>query len=139
MMDSPGMGTGILGRVGERVLSWIALALIVAGGVAIWQMGPAARGAIWSGIWRTTAWVVFAAAVPWASRLVIRRVMEAGTNWAAVALLGALLVLDIVAALVLMTAWPSGGWGWMACLGALALVGTYNYLVTEYLAQTAGG
>ena len=32
-----------------------------------------------------------------------------------------------------------GGWFWLACLAALALAGTYNYLVTEYLAETAGG
>jgi hypothetical protein len=33
---------------------------------------------------------------------------------------------------------PGDGWSWFACLGAIAVVGTYNYLVTEYLADMAG-
>lgn len=133
------MNGGILGRVGERVLSWIALGLLVFAGIAIWQMGPETRGAIWGGIWRSVAWVLIAAAAPWAARLFIRRVLEQGTNWAGVVLLAALLGIDLVAGLLLITAWPASGWGWTACLAALAVAATYNYLVIEYLAQMAGG
>lgn len=130
---------GLLSRVGERVLSFLAIALLVGVGVAIWQMGPEMRAAIWSGIWRTAAWLLIAAAAPWSARLLIRRVLETGTNWAGFGLLAALVVLDLVAALLLMTGWPAGFWGWAASLALLGLAGTYNYLVTEYLADQAGG
>lgn len=130
---------GILSRVSERVISFIAIGFLILLGVAIWQMDPATRGAIWSAIWRTGVWLVIAAAIPWSARLFISRILEMGTNWASVGLLAGLLVLDLIAAALLMTGWPSGGWGWVAALAALAVAGTYNYLVTEYLAFKAGG
>ncbi len=131
-------GGGILGRLGEKVLGWIALGLIVALGAAIVFMEEDTRAAIWSGIWRTIAWIVIVAALPWVSRFFIRRLLEVGSNWAGVVLLAVLVLLDAIAGLVLMGGWPSGGWGWLAALAALAIVGTYNYLVTEYLAEQTG-
>jgi hypothetical protein len=84
-------------------------------------------------------WVVIVAAVPWSAKLFIRRILEAGTNWAAVGLLGGLMAVDVIAALLLMTGWPGSVWSWLAAIGVLAVVGTYNYLVTEYLSEMAGG
>ena len=40
---------------------------------------------------------------------------------------------------VWLEVYPNGGWFWFACLAALSLAGTYNYLVTEYLSEMAGG
>jgi len=132
-------GGGILGRLGEKLLTWIGLALLVFLAIAIWRMEPETRAAIWSGIWRTVVWVAIAAAVPWSAKLFIRRILETGTNWAGVGLLAGLLAVDLLAALLLMTGWPAGFWSWLAALGAIALAGTYNYLVTEYLSEMAGG
>ena len=132
-------GGGILGRVGERVLSWLVFGLIVLAGVGIWALGPDGRAALWSGIWRTTAWLLIVAALPWIGRLFVRRVLDAGTNWAGVVWLVGLLLADIIAAVLLMTAWPMSGWGWFAVVAVVAAVGTYNFLVTEYLADQAGG
>jgi len=134
-METP---AGIFGRLAERVLGWIALALLLAAGWAIYQMPGATKAAIWSGLWRTVVWFGVAAAIPWSGRLFMRRVLEIGSNWAGLALLAALTAADLVAALVLMTGWPTGGWAWAAALLALAAAGTYNYLVTEYLAEAAG-
>jgi hypothetical protein len=220
---------GILGRLGEKVLGWIALALLILIGVAIWRMDPVLRTAIWQGAWRTVFWIIIAAALPWSGRFFIRRVLDFGSNWAGVGLLAALTVVDLGAGLLLLSgcdatvearrlavaseaeerpqqeaqSMPSlppsadatgvvrqkladvaegaagvaeraaerlrgandgkaseveqnataaesetaagesegghGGWFWFACLAALALAGTYNYLVTEYLAEMAGG
>jgi len=55
-------GGGILGRLGEKLLTWIGLALLVFLAIAIWRMEPETRAAIWSGIWRTVVWVAIAAA-----------------------------------------------------------------------------
>lgn len=135
-METPG---GILGRLGEKILGWIALGVLVFLGIAVYQMPADTKAAIWSGIWRTLSWLAIVAAVPWSARLLIRRVLEAGTNWAGAALVAGLTLVDVVAGYALMTGWPASGWGWAALLGALALAGTYNYLVAEYLAETAGG
>ncbi|MGE0480071.1 MAG: hypothetical protein AB7Q17_06320 [Phycisphaerae bacterium] len=132
-------GSGLLSRVGERVLSWLALGALIALGVAIWQLAPETKAAIWSGIWRTGAWLAIAALVPWGVRPVIRRVANADTNWAGLGLLAVLLAVDLVAAAMLMTALPAGVWSWILALAALALVCTYNYLVAEYLAERFGG
>lgn len=129
---------GIFGRLGEKVLGWIALLLIVFIGIAIYRMPAETKAAVWSGIWRTAAWVAIAAALPWSSRLFIRRALEAGSNWTGVGLMGALIGADIIAGLLLMTGWPSGGWSWFICLAALGVVGTYNYLVSEYLSEQTG-
>jgi FtsH-binding integral membrane protein len=137
MMESP--GGGILGRVAEKVLSLIGLALVVLCGVALYRMEPQTRQAIWEGIWRTVVWVVIATALPWVTRFFVSRILEVGSNWAGVILLAAFTLVDLLAGLILMKGWPSGGWGWTAALTALAVAGLYNYLVTEYLAQQAGG
>lgn len=134
-MESP----GIFGRLGEKVLGWIALGLLIFLGIAIYQMPGETKAAIWSAIWRGFLWLAFVLAVPWSARLLMRRVLEAGTNWAGVALIGAFVVADAVVGILLMTGWPDGAWAWLATLGLLTAAGTYNYLVTEYLAEMAGG
>ena len=131
--------SGILARLGEKTASWVILALIVILGITIYQMPAETRAAIWSSIWRSVAWVAMVAAVPWSARLFIKRILEFGSNWAGVAMIGGLVVVDILAAVLLMTGWPAGAWGWLASLGALAVAGTYNYLVTEYLSEMVGG
>ena len=136
-MEKP--GGGILGRLAERVLSLIALAFVVLCAVALYRMEPQTRQAIWAGIWRTAVWLVIAAGLPWITRLFIGRLLEFGSNWAGVGLLAVLVLVDAVAGVVLMKGWPSGGWGWIAALAALAVAGLYNYLVAEYLSQQAGG
>jgi len=132
-------GGGILARLSEKMLTWIGLALLVFLVIAIWKMPPETRAAIWSGIWRSVVWVVIAAAVPWSAKLYIRRILDARTNWAGAGLLAGLVAVDVIAALLLMTGWPGGVWSWLAAIGALAVAGTYNYLVTEYLSEMAGG
>lgn len=127
-----------LSRLSERVLSWVALGLIVGAGIGLWQMGPEARGALWSGAWRSVAWLAIVAAVPWSATLYIRRLGDFGSNWAGVILLASLLLVDVVIAVLLMTAWPAGLWTWLAALALLALAAAYNFLVTEYLADQAG-
>jgi FtsH-binding integral membrane protein len=136
-MESP--RGGMLGRLLEKVLSLVALALVVLCAVAIYRMEPQTRQAIWAGIWRTVVWIVLVAGLPWISRLFIGRLLEAGSNWAGVVLLGLLTLVDAVVGLILMRGWPSGGWSWLAALAALAVTGLYNYLVAEYLAEKAGG
>ncbi len=131
-------GGGIFGRLAEKVLGWVALGALILLGVAIYQTPAATKAAIWSGIWRTVAWCVIVAALPWACRWFIGRVIDAGSNWAGVALIGALTAMNVVAALLLMTMWPSGVWTWLLSFGALVLAGSYNYLVCEYLAETSG-
>lgn len=128
---------GILGRLGEKVLGWVALALIVLTAIGIWQMGPERRGAILEGIWHTVLWLVIVAAVPWSATLFMKRLLEIGENWVGMVLLAALFVVDVLAGLFLMTGWPSGMWGWTAVIAALGVAGTYNYLVTAYLADMA--
>ena len=130
---------GILSRLAEKALGWVVLGLLIALGVALWQMGPARRMAIWSAVWRTAAWVVIAGGLPWVTRFFIKRILAVGSNWAGAVLLVALTAVDAVAGLILLRGWPAGGWGWLAALAALALAGTYNYLVSEYLSEEAGG
>jgi hypothetical protein len=221
-------GGGILGRLGEKMLGWIALGLLIVLAIAIWRMDPVVRTAIWQGIWRTILWVVIAAALPWSARLFIRRILDVSSNWAGVGLLAAFVAVDLGVGLLMVsgcdtsieakrlavasetaddatkgepplaTAPPSADatgvlreklaevaegaadvaqsaaeqlrgdedgnvspaepdaaaaeteaagdetdrghsvWFWSACLAALALAGTYNYLVTEYLAEMSG-
>jgi len=133
-VKSPGM----LGRLSEKVIGWIALAGLILGAVAVYQMPGETKGAIWSGVWRSVAWVVVAAALPWTSWLFIGRIAHAGTNWAGIALIAAFVVADIVAAMLLMTGWPPTGWAWAGGIAILTVAGSYNYLVAEYLAERSG-
>ena len=131
-------GGNILTRLGEKTIGWIILGLLLFLGYAIYQMPAETKGYIWSCIWRSVVWTLIAAAVPWSARLVVRRIAEIGSNWAGAGLLAALVVLDMIAGTLLMTGWPTGFWPWIATLGALTIAATYNYLVIEYLADTAG-
>lgn len=132
-METPG---GILSRLSEKVLGWVALAVVVLIAIAIYQMPAATKSAIWSGLWRSTLWVALVAALPWLGRLVIRRLVQTGTNWAGVALIGGFTLAQALLGMLLMTSWPSGGWGWFVAIGALALATIYNFLVADYLADT---
>ncbi len=138
-MESPGGGSGLVGRLTERVLGYVALGLVALGGVALYRMGPDGRTAIWEAIWRTATWLGISAVLPWAARVFMARVLELRSNWAGVALIAGLTLLNVAVGVFLLTAWPAGGWQWTAALVALALAGTYNYLVTEYLADQADG
>lgn len=128
----------IWGRLSERIIGWIALAGIVAAGIAIWQMDAQTRWAIWQTIWKTIVWLVVAAALPWSGRLFIGRLLELSTNWAGVGLIAGFTLVNAVFGMILLGGFPSGGWGWLAALAALSVVGTYNFLVAEYLAEQAG-
>jgi hypothetical protein len=132
-------GGGIFGRLSEKVLGYIALALIVLAGIGLWQMGAEGRGALWGGIWRTTAWLVITAAIPWTARLFIGRILEIGSNSAGLALIAGFTLANGIVGLILLGGLPAGGWGWTASLAALAAAGTYNFLVAEYLSEQAGG
>lgn len=125
----------MLSRLTEKALGWVVLGLLVFLGIAIYQMPAETKSAIWSTIWRTVVWALFSATLPWSATLFMRRIVEAGTNWAGIGLIAGLTLVNVIAGLVLMTAWPSGGWGWAAVLGALAAAGTYNFLVAEYLGE----
>lgn len=131
-------GGGILGRLGEKVLGWLALAALLGLGFAIYQMGPQARGAILDGAAKTLFWIVLCAALPWSSWFFIRRLLAFGTNWAGFALLAGFLLIEVLVGLYLLGGPPAGGWGWLASLAAVAVAGTYNFLVTEYLAEQYG-
>ena len=131
-------GGGMLARLSEKAFGWVILAGIVALGFAIYQMPSETKWTIWNGIWKSIVWVVLAAGLPWSARLFLSKVAEFGSNWAGVVLLGVFVTIDLVVGLLLMGGLPSGGWGWTAALAALLLAGTYNYLVTEYLADTVG-
>lgn len=132
-------GGGFLGRVGERVVSWIALGLLILLGVAIWRMQPETRTAIWENTWRTGVWIALAGLIPWIGAAFMSRLLAVGSNWGGVVLLAAYFVLDLGFGIALLRGWPAGGWGWFAGLAALGVAGTYNYLVSEYLAERAGG
>lgn len=122
----------------ERVLSGVAFVIVIAIGWSIYQMPAATKKAILAGIWYTIVWLVLSGALPWSTKLFVTRILELGSNWAGVALIGGFTLINIVLGLVFLGGFPSGGWSWFASLGAIAVVGTYNYLVTEYLADMAG-
>ena len=124
---------GIFGRLGEKVLGWIALALLIGIAYGIYQMPAETKAVVWKGIWTTLAWIAIAAAAPWSARLFMRRIMEVASNWAAAGLVGGFVLIDLIAGLILKD-FPDGGWSWFFSLAALAVAGTYNYLVMEYLA-----
>lgn len=132
-------GSTLLGRLGEKVLGWAALGLILLVAVAVYQTPADTKQAIWSGLWRSIMWLSIVAIVPWSARLYIRRVLEVGENWAGLALIVGLTLVDVLAGWWLMTAWPVSGWAWLTIIGALGLAATYNYFVTEYLAEISGG
>lgn len=135
-MESP---RGIFGRLGEKVLGWIALGLLILAGIGLWRIGPEGRGAVWSAIWRTGFWLAVSAALPWLGRLFVGRLLELSTNWAGSALIAVFTLVNVLLGLILIGGLPTGGWGWFAALAALGTAGTYNYLVSEYLAEQAGG
>lgn len=128
---------GMLSRLIERTIGWVILAALIGLGVLIWQMSPETRSAILSGIWRSTAWLLLALATPWAAALFIGRILSAGTNAAAAALLAGLSLVNILTGVMLLTGWPSGAWRWSAAVAALVGAGTYNFLVAQYLAERA--
>jgi hypothetical protein len=129
---------GMASRIVERLLSFLAIALVVALGVWVYRLGPDGRQAVWSAAWRGVVWLAIVAAAPWSGRVFIRRLLEMGSNWAPLAFLGVVLIADVMVGVLLLTAWPASAWGWLLALGALGVAGSYNYLVAAYLADEFG-
>jgi hypothetical protein len=130
--------SSILGRLGEKTLGWIALGVLILIGVWIYRLGEAGRGDLWNWVWRSGVWLAIVAAVPWSTKLFIRRVLDRSSNMASVALIGSLTAVDALAGMLLLYHWPTGWW-WLATLVVLAVAGVYNYLVSEYVSEMAGG
>jgi hypothetical protein len=126
---------GITGRLFEKILGWVALGLLIALGFAIYKIGPEV---VWNGFWRTVVWTGVVAALPWSARLFMGRLIEFGSNWAGFVLLAVLVLVDTVIGRALLQHWPISAWGWIAGLAAVAIAGTYNFLVAEYLSEQAG-
>lgn len=137
-MAEGGTGGGILGRLFERILGWIALALLLAAAFGIYRLGPVGRQALLDGFWKALVWLMLVATLPWTARFYMSRLLEFRTNWAGLILLAAFVLVEALVGLLLLGGWPSGGWSWFAALAALAVAGTYNFLVAEYLAEQAG-
>ena len=133
-MDPSGVSANTT-RASLPILTVVAVALVGLGAYALYAMGPGGRAALWTGVGRTIAWVIIAGVLPWSAKAFIGRILAAGTNWAGLALIAAYTTIDLIAGRLLMGAWPASGWGWLAALAALGIAGSYNYLVTEYLAQ----
>ena len=120
-------GLGILGRLSEKVLGWIALVLLILLGIAAYQIGWAGWAMIWTALWKTVVWMAIVGAIPWSSRLFIDRILETGSNWASAVVLVAFVLIDVVVSLVILDGLPSGVWAWVAALAALGVAGGYNY------------
>lgn len=135
-MEQP--GSGILGRLGEKILGWIALGVLILIGVWIYWIGAAGRDELWNWIWRTALWLALVAAVPWTAKLFIQRILELSSNWAGAGVLAVFTALDVVVGALLVLRWPTGWW-WLATLALVGVAGVYNYLVTEYVSEQAGG
>ena len=130
---------GLFSKLGDKILTVVAVALVGLGAYALYAMGQPGRAALWAGIWHTVAWLVIAAGLPWSAKTVIRRILAVGSNWAGIALIAGYTLVDLIAGRLLMGGWPGSGWSWLFALAALGVAGSYNYLVTEYLAEQAGG
>lgn len=130
---------GILGRLGEKVLGWIAFAAFALLCITIWQMPAETKTAIWQGVWKTIVWLIIAAALPWSGQFFMRRLLERSSNWAGAGLIASLTGVNLLLGLWLLGGLPAGGWGWLAALAALTVAGAYNFLVSEYLAERVGG
>ncbi len=130
---------GIFARLIDKALTAIALIGVVAAGLALWQMGPAGRGALWQTIWSIGLWLILIAALPWSGWLLLRRLLTIESNWAGVAWVAALSGADAVLGVWIFGGWPAAAWHWVAALATLIVGGAYNYLVSEYLADELGG
>lgn len=129
----------MLGRLGEKVIGWIALGLLVLLGYGIYRMGPEGRGAVMSATGNTIFWIVLVAALPWTTRVAIKRLVEIGENWVGLVLLAVFTLIDLGVGMYLIGGWPTGMWGWLASIAAIGIAGSYNYLVCEYVAERYGG
>ena len=132
-------GSGILGRLGEKVLGWIAFGLLALGAYGVYSLGPQGRGAIAAAAGRIAMFVGLVVVLPWFTRFFIKRLLAIGENWVGLALIAGLTLIDLFVGLWLLGGLPSGFWGWLICLTILGLLATYNFFVCEYLAETLGG
>ena len=129
---------GILSGAAERMLAWVGFALVLFAAFSIYNIPGETKQAIWDGIWRTIFWFVIVAAVPWSGKLFIKRILEIGENWVGLAMIAGFVFVDLLVGWFTLTGWPSSGWGWAALTAAVAIAVTYNYLVSQYLAEMAG-
>lgn len=122
---------------GKVIAGMVALA-VVAGGISWWQMEPAARDSILTGIGRFAAWLGVVLALPWATFFVIGRIAKLESNLA-----GALLVIGYTLAEFALLVWLfyaslSGPTTWTFAGAAGLVAGVYNLFACDWIAEKAG-
>ncbi|MFH1746763.1 MAG: hypothetical protein ABIG44_06925 [Planctomycetota bacterium] len=129
---------GFVGRLFEKVITWVVLAILLCVGFTLYKLGATGRQALMDALWKSTLWILVVAALPWSFQLFKARILEMGVNWVGLVVLGAFVLVDIIVGLILLGGAPPGLWPWLATLAVLGLATAYNFLVTEYISEQAG-
>jgi len=118
-----------------KIVTALAVLAVVAGAISWWQMDPATRTALLSGVGRIGLWVGVVLLWPWASAPILGRVARLESNLA-----GGVLVAAYTLAETALLAWlfhwrlPTATAWTFVVFGAL-VAGVYNLLICDWIAE----
>ncbi|HEX4124229.1 MAG TPA: hypothetical protein VHY37_05830 [Tepidisphaeraceae bacterium] len=122
------------GIVGKIVAGVVGLA-VVAGGISWYEMAPATREALVSGVGRFFSWLGIMLLVPWASFFIIGWVARFESNRAGALLVGGYTVAEAIA-LAWLFHWQLHGATAIICfVAAVLLAAAYNLLICDWIAE----
>jgi hypothetical protein len=122
------------GIVGKIVAGAVGLA-VIAGGISWYEMDPATRSALLSGVGRFFSWLGVMLLVPWASFFVIGWVARFESNRAGALLVGGYTVAE-GGGLAWLFGWRLHGATAIICFAAAVLLAAaYNLLICDWIAE----
>jgi hypothetical protein len=124
----------LLKAIGLKIVGGLTALGVLLAAIAFWQMEPATRQALWTGIGRLLGWTVVVLAVPWVTFAFIGYIARFERNAAGAALVGGYTVAE-VAWLVWLFQGVLSGAGWLLVAAAGTLAALYNLLACDWIAE----
>ena len=125
----------MLNSLVSKIVTGLLVLAVVAGGISWWQLDPAARHAVLSGVGQFVAWLGVVLLLPWATFFLIGRVARLESNAAGAALVGIYTLLE-AAWLGWVYGWAGHGpAGWTLLAAAVLFAAAYNVLVCDWIAD----
>jgi hypothetical protein len=125
----------VLKSVGSKVATGVAALVVVAGAISWWQMDPATRQGVITGLGRFGAWLAVVLLLPWATFFLIGRIAKLESNLAGAVLVGIYTIAEFAVLVWLFNPTLTTPAAWTAAAAAGLLAGVYNLFTCDWIAE----
>ena len=124
--------------VGAKIAGGLVALAVIVGGISWWQMDLSTRHAILSAAGRGLGWALGCVCGPWAFFGLIGWVARRDSNAAGAALVVGLTAVEAAGLILLFHTALHGPTAWTLLAASMLLIGVYNLLACDWIAEKVG-